>query len=373
MNVPFGDLRRELAQTGDEIKAAIDDVLASGHFVLGDRVAAFEREFAEYLGPGTFVVGVGSGTEALHLSLVAAGVSPGDHVLTVPNTAVPTASAISAAGAIPLLVDVDEQTLTMDPQCLRDTVVREKARLGSKLSAVIPVHLYGQSADMAPILEIAEEYGLAVIEDACQAHGATYRGKHCGTLADFGAFSFYPSKNLGCLGDGGAIAVRTAEAAENLRMLRNYGQRIRYHHEIKGFNTRLDELQAAILSAKLPHLPEWNLRRAELAASYDRLITADSVRKPHAADYGTPAWHLYVVRHESRDRLITELAEHGIGALIHYPIPIHLQAAYADLGLGPGSFPVAERVSSQILSLPIFPQLTDDEIAFVARTLDKIA
>jgi dTDP-4-amino-4,6-dideoxygalactose transaminase len=318
-------------------------------------------------------VGVGSGTEAIHLALVAAGVGSGDFVITVPNTAVPTVSAISAAGAIPLLVDVDERSFTMDPERLRELVTAQKPRLGARLKAIVPVHLYGQAADMDPILAVAREFDLAVVEDACQAHGAEYHGRRVGTLGDLAAFSFYPTKNLGCYGDGGAVVARTAAAAEQLKMLRNYGQTRRYVHDIKGFNSRLDEVQAAVLSAKLPWLDRHNERRAAIAEAYGRLIGSGAVVKPVARPWGRHAWHLYVVRHADRDRLMADLDKAGIGTLIHYPVAIHLQKAYADLGLSRGALPVAERLAEEVLSLPLFPQLTDREVEFVASSVDSLA
>ena len=369
MNVPFGDLRRETDECGAQIRAGIDRVLESGWYVLGEELQRFERGFSAYLGDA-HVVGVGSGTEALHLALVAAGVGPGDSVITVPNTAVPTVSAISAAGATPLLVDVDARSLTMDPAQLRQLVEREKPKLGPRLRAVVPVHLYGRLADMDPIMQVAREFDIAVVEDAAQAHGAVRNGRRAGTIGDLGAFSFYPSKNLGCYGDGGAVVTASGLAAENLRMLRNYGQKRRYYHEVKGVNSRLDELQAAILSAKLPLLEGWTARRRRIAHMYDELITDAGVAKPFNDDSGEHVFHLYAIRHPDRDRLIAHLAQRGVGTATHYPVPIHLQHAYADLGLGPGAFPVAEAAASQVVSLPIYPQLTDDEVAYVAQSVD---
>jgi len=372
MNVPFGDLRREWVECGVEVRVAIDRVLESGRFVLGEELEGFEHAFSAYLG-GVHVIGVGSGTEALHLALMGAGVEPGDFVITVPNTAVPTVSAISAAGARPLFVDVDERSLTMDPQKLRDVVNREKSRSGRRLKAVIPVHLYGQTADMDPIVEVAREHGLTVVEDVAQAHGAGYKGRRAGTLGDVAAFSFYPSKNLGCYGDGGAVATPSAAAADQLKMLRNYGQQRRYYHEIKGVNSRLDELQAAILNAKLPHLEKWNRRRRQIAEMYGRLIDDQAVTKPVEMDYADHVHHLFVVRHRERDRLAAHLSERGVATAQHYPVCVHLQRAYEDLGLGRGAFPVAEEAAAQLLSLPVFPQLGDDEVAYVSECVNEFA
>ncbi|MBI5231284.1 MAG: DegT/DnrJ/EryC1/StrS family aminotransferase [Coriobacteriales bacterium] len=372
MKVPFGDLTREMADCGDEIRSAVDRVLASGWFILGRELDAFERAFGEYLGAPERVVGVASGTEAIQLGLMAAGVEAGDFVVTVPNTAVPTASAITAAGATLLLVDVAEDGLTMDPEALRDALARERPRLGNRLKAVVPVHLYGQCADMDPILEIAREFDLAVVEDACQAHGATYRGRQAGTIGDFGAFSFYPSKNLGCYGDGGAVVAQRPSDVERLRMLRNYGQSRRYYHDVKGINSRLDEIQAAILSAKLPHLGPWIDSRRRIAEAYAAHIGAGRVRHPSVMGYGEHAWHLYAIRHPERERLMSDLEARGVGTLVHYPVPIHLQRAYADLGVEAGSLPIAEAAASELVSLPMFPQLTDAEVAHVCDSVNAV-
>ena len=371
MKVPFGDLKREIGQQGRSIRSAIDAVLESGWFVLGEQLERFEAQFAGYLGGDVSVVGVGSGTEAIHLALVAAGIEPGDFVITVPNTALPTVSAISAAGAVPLLVDVDESDYTMDPSALRELVALKKPQLGSRLKAVVPVHLYGRPADMDPIMAIAREYDLVVVEDACQAHGAKYASRKVGTIGDYAAFSFYPSKNLGCYGDGGAVVARGEADAARIRMLRNYGQSQRYIHDIKGFNSRLDEIQAAILSVKLPLLDAHNQRRAEIAETYSRLILPGAATTPAVPTPDLHAWHLYVVRHPARDQLMERLAGHGVSTLIHYPVPIHLQRAYRDLDLVRGALPVAEKLAGQVLSLPIFPQLSDTEVQYVSSCVNS--
>jgi len=368
--VPFGDLRREWSECGAEIRAAVDRVIERGWFVLGEELERFEEAFSAYLGE-VHVVGVGSGTEAIHLALMATGVEHGDYVVTVPNTAVPTVSAISAAGATPLLVDVDERTLTMDPARLRELVEHEKPRLGRRLKAVVPVHLYGLTADMDPITDIAREYELTVVEDAAQGHGAMYGGRKAGTIGDFAAFSFYPSKNLGCYGDGGAVTAKNASDADRLKMLRNYGQRRRDEHPVKGINSRLDEIQAAILCAKLPFLDDWTTRRRQIAHRYNELIQESAVAKPVVEEPTRHVFHLYVVRHHERDRLMSHLTACGVGSIAHYPVPIHLQHAYADLGLSSGAYPVAEAAASQVLSLPIFPQLADAEVAYVAECINS--
>ena len=369
LKVPFGSVKRELDECGDEIRTAINRVIESGWFILGPEVEDFEAEFSSYLG-GSPVVGVGSGTEAIHLALLATGVEHGDYVVTVPNTAVPTASAISAAGATPLFVDIDAASLTMDPESLRELMGVQKARLGRRLKAVVPVHLYGQCADMDPIMEIAREFELAVVEDAAQAAGAEYKGRKAGTIGDFGAFSFYPSKNLGCYGDGGAVVTRSSDDAQRIKMLRNYGQERRYYHEIKGVNSRLDEIQAAVLRAKLRHLGVWNERRRRIVAIYEAMIGNSLVRRPMCMDYSVHAWHLYVIRHPRRDVLAAALAKRGVATLIHYPVPVHLQGAYRDLGLREGAYPVAEAAASEVLSLPMFPQLTESEVEYVCRQID---
>ena len=369
MNVPFGDLRREQDECGAQVRTAITRVVESGWFVLGKELETFEEAFSALL-EDSYTIGVGSGTEALHLAMLAIGVEQGDSVITVPNTAVPTASAISAAGAIPVFADVDDRTLTMDPEHLRRLVEHLKPKLGRRLKAVIPVHLYGQSADMDPIVETAREFGLSVIEDAAQAHNATYKGRKVGTLGDIAAFSFYPSKNLGCYGDGGAVVTSDPSMAARLKMLRNYGQERRYYHEVKGVNSRLDEVQAAVLNAKLPFLDGWTRRRRDIALAYTERIHTPEIAKPPLGRAEDHVFHLYVVRHPERDRLMSHLDGCGVGTLIHYPIPIHLQRAYADLGLGSGAFPIAETAASQVLSLPIYPQLTDAEVAYVADSVD---
>lgn len=359
--VPFGDLSREYNEMREELDNAIKDVCEKGWFVLGKKLEIFEDAFAGYIGKGVYAVGTGSGTEAIHLALVAAGVGYGDYVVTVPNTAVPTVSAISFAGAVPLFVDIDPQSFNMDPVSLRDVLAKEKKRLGKRLKAVVPVHLYGQSADMDPVMEAAREYGLKVIEDACQAHGAEYKGKKAGSIGDYAAFSFYPSKNLGAYGDGGVVLTSDPEEARKLKMLRNYGQEKRYYHSIKGFNSRLDEIQASVLLAKLKYLDGWNARRREIAAYYTLNIKNGCVRTPAELPWAGHVFHLYVVRTPERDRFREHLEQNGVQTVIHYPVPVHLQEAYRELGYPAGGFPEAEKAASEIVSLPIFPQLRKEE------------
>ena len=361
MNVPFGDSRREVEEIRPEIEAAIRSVLDSGWFILGKNVKRFEKAFAEYCGV-QHAVGVGSGTEALHLALVACGVGHGDEVITVVNTAVPTASAISFAGARPVFVDVEPDTLLMNPDLL------EKA-ITPKTKAVVPVHLFGQMADVGKIVEIAHAHGIPVVEDACQAHGAEWHGKRPGQVGDLAAYSFYPSKNLGAYGDGGAVVTNNAELAERVWLLRNYGQKKRYYHSIVGFNSRLDEMQAAILAAKLPHLDAWNQRRRELAQRYLAGLRDAGVVLPVEAPGRKHVYHLFVIRHPQRDALQAHLEARGVKTLIHYPVPVHLQEAYRFLGYSQGSFPVAEQAAGEILSLPMFPQLREEEVDYVVERI----
>ncbi|MDD5458733.1 MAG: DegT/DnrJ/EryC1/StrS family aminotransferase [Phycisphaerae bacterium] len=371
--IPFGDLSREYSELAYEIEQTIKCVCRSGWFVLGKKVEEFENAFAQYIGNSTFAIAVGSGTEALHLSLVAAGVQQGDYVITAPNTAVPTVSAISSAGAEPLFVDVDENSFNINPSLLRETVKKQKRDLGKKLKAIIPVHLYGQSADMDPIIEIAREFNLKIIEDACQAHGAEYKGCKVGSLADYAAFSFYPSKNLGAYGDGGIILTKDPAEAEKLKMLRNYGQEKRYYHKIIGFNSRLDDIQAAILLVKMKYLDKWNERRKQIANLYSELITNSKIIKPSEQPHCRHVFHLYVVRFLQRSELQNYLESNGVRAMIHYPIPIHKQQAYNYLGFTENDFPVAEKLAKEILSLPIFPQLMNTEVETIAELINKFA
>lgn len=363
LKVPFGDLRRQYAWMRQEIDEAVHRVFERGWFILGVEGENFEREFARYLDV-KHCVGVGSGTEAIHLALRAVGVKAGDEVITAANTCVPTVSGIWAAGATTVLVDVDEKSFTLD-------VNRLEAAITPKTRAILPVHLYGQAADLDPIMEIARNLDIKVIEDAAQAHGATYRGRKLGAIADVAAFSFYPSKNLGANGDGGAVTTNHEEIAERLRRLRNYGQEKRYYHSSKGTNSRLDEVQAAILSAKLKHLDDWNQRRRAIARLYDQEIVNPLIQQPAEMGYGTHNYHLYVIRCERRDQLQEHLAERGVTTLIHYPLPIHLQQAYQDLHKREGDYPVAESLARQVLSLPIFPELTYDEARHVIESINS--
>lgn len=361
--IPFGDLKRHYERIRPAIDQAVHRVLASGWFILGHELEAFEQSFARHIG-SRFAVGVGSGTEALHLALLAAGVKPGDEVITAPNTAVPTLSAISFAGAKPKFVDIDPQTYCLDASKLEAAVTRQT-------KAIVPVHLYGHPCDMPTILKVADRFGLKVIEDCAQSHDAAIAGKKTGTFGHYGCFSFYPSKNLGAFGDAGMIVTDDPSEAEKLKMLRNYGQSQRYYHDILGFNSRLDELQAAILSAKLPFLNEWNERRRAIAERFDSLITNPAITKPIERPGCRHVYHLYVIRHPQRDRLRDYLAKKGVGTQIHYPVPCHLQKAYAFLGYRKGDFPIAEQYAEQVLSLPNYPELEDKEIDMISQFINE--
>jgi dTDP-4-amino-4,6-dideoxygalactose transaminase len=359
--IPFYDMTRQYRALQPEIDSAVRRVFERAWFILGEEGQRFEETFASYLG-AKYGIGVGSGTEALHLALLACGVEPGDEVITVPNTAVPTISAISFANAVPKLVDIDPETFTIDANKL-------EAAITPLTKAIVPVHLYGQSADLAPVLEIARRHNLKVIEDACQAHGTLYGDRKAGTFGEAGCFSFYPSKNLGAYGDGGFVCTNDAGLADQLRLLRNYGQRRRYYHITKGFNSRLDEVQAAILRTKLPSLDESNRRRQQIARYYDELLKDTPITTPKRAQYGSHIFHLYVIRAPHRDALTAYLAEKEIETIIHYPIPVHLQEAYGYLKLNKGSLPAAEKAAEEIVSLPIYPEIREDEIETVAECI----
>jgi dTDP-4-amino-4,6-dideoxygalactose transaminase len=353
--IPMGDLKREYSRLRSQIDEAIERVLRRGCFVLGEEGEAFEAEWAAYCGVA-HAVGVGNGTDALHLALRAAGIGPGDEVIVPALTATFTALGVSLAGATPVVADVDPARYTLDPRAF-------EAALTPRTAAVIPVHLYGCPADMEPILAIARRHGLFVLEDAAQAHGARYRGTQAGALADAAAFSFYPSKNLGAYGDAGAVTTNDAALADRLRMLRHGGQRATYQHEMLGANSRLDEIQAAILRVKLPYLDAWNRRRRSLAARYEqRLAAGGELTLPSAPEDVKHAYHLYVVRSGLRDALRDYLSGAGVSTSVHYPRLIHEQPAYAALASSPGCCPQAEAAVSELLSLPLFPQLSAGEV-----------
>lgn len=358
MQVPFVDLQTQFSSLRSEVMPAVERVFQRAAFILGEEVAAFEKEFASYCGCRE-CVGVATGCDALLWALKACGIGPGDEVITAGNSFIATALAITASGARPVLVDCLEDSYEIDPQAVRRAItVRTKA--------IIPVHLYGQAADMDPILALAREYGLRVIEDAAQAHGATYKGRPCGSLGDVGCFSFYPGKNLGAYGDGGAITTNDPQIAHQVRMLRNYGQSKKYHHEVAGWNSRLDTAQAAILSIKLKLLAGWNDARRRHAAQYGEELRGTPLVLPVEMAGNRHIYHLYVVQTDRRDALMAELGKAGIQTGIHYPIPIHLQAAYADLGMKAGALPVAERQAPRLVSLPMYPELSEAQVSHVA-------
>jgi dTDP-4-amino-4,6-dideoxygalactose transaminase len=344
-----------------EIDAAMARVLAGGWYVLGQEVKAFEEEFATYCGV-RHGVGVGSGTEALHLALRACGIGPGDEVITTAHTAVATASAVEMCGAAPVFVDTEPDYFTLDPE-------RVRAAITPRTKAIIPVHLYGQPADLGAVLDPARKHGLRVIEDCAQAHGASYRGKRVGSFGDMGCFSFYPTKNLGAVGDGGMVVTNDPGLAEKVRLLREYGWAERYVSHSVGFNSRLDELQAALLRVKLRHLDADNAARARHASYYDIALRGLPFVLPKRRDGATHVYHLYVIRTPARDRVVARLRQEQVGALIHYPVPVHLQPGFRHRGRGAGSLPQTERAALEILSLPMYPELSRDELERVVQAL----
>ena len=362
--LPLVDLQAQFRTIDDEVMAAVHGVLSSGQFVLGPETDAFEHELATH-SQAAYAVGTSSGTSALHLALLAAGVGPGDEVITVPFTFVASVAAIEYTGARPVLVDIAAGSFTMNPALV-------EAAITPQTRAIVPVHLYGQPADMGPLLEIASRHGLKVIEDACQAHGAEYEGRRVGALGDLGCFSFYPGKNLGAYGEGGAVVTNDPELARTVRTLRHWGQVNRYVHELKGFNYRLHEVQAAILRVKLRHLDDWTERRRAHGHRYDQLLSG-VVRTPAELPYARHVYHLYAIRSDDRDGLALALAGEGIHTGVHYPLPVHLQPAWADLGYAAGSFPVSEQAARQVLSLPMYPELPAHELERVAELVATYA
>jgi dTDP-4-amino-4,6-dideoxygalactose transaminase len=355
IKVPFLDLWSQHLPLMSEINEAIQEVIESSAFAGGRFVAAFEEDFAAYCNI-PHAIGVGSGTEALWLSLLACGIGSGDEVITVPSTFMATAEAITHCGARPVFVDVDETTYTMNPDALKHAVT-------AKTKAIIPVHLFGQPADMDPILDFGRKHNLYVIEDACQAHGATYKGKRVGTLGDTACFSFYPGKNLGAFGEAGAIVTSNAELDKKIRILRDHGQQQKYFHSVVGWNCRMDGIQAAVLRIKLRQLETANQRRRNHAAQYDAgLREIDEIIAPTQASYARHVYHIYAIRVSNRDETIKSLADQGIATGIHYPVPVHLQEAYQALGYTRSSFPVAERCATEFVSLPMYPELTHFQI-----------
>jgi len=364
MHVPFIDLKALHDPMRGELLAAIGDVIDSSAFAGGPFVKSFESDFAAFCGT-RHAAGLGSGTEALWLALLALGVGPGDEVITVSSTFMATAEAISYCGAKPVFVDIDERTYTMDPQLLERAIT-------PRTKAVIPVHLFGQMADMDPIMETAHRHGLHVIEDACQAHGAEYKGRKAGTIGDAGCFSFYPGKNLGGLGEAGALITNIQAVHEKVATLRDHGQEKKYHHAYIGWNARMDGIQAAVLRLKLKSLTQGNAMRRAHARQYHVALSSLDLVLPHARADGLHVYHLYAVRVKSRDNLLQALNERGIACGVHYPVPVHLQPAYHDLGYGVGSLPVTEQCAREFLSLPMFPELLPAQIARVAEELSSL-
>jgi len=359
--VPYLDLPAQIKSVRAEIDAALDRALDHCTFCLGPDVAQFEKDFAQFCG-AQFCVGMNSGTSALHVAMRLLNVGPGDEVITTPYTFIATSWAISYCGAKPVYVDIDGATFNLNPKLL------EKA-ITPRTKAILPVHLYGHPFDADPVLEICRKHKLPLVEDACQAHGAKYKGRTVGTLGDISCFSFYPAKNLGACGEGGALVTNNPDFAARAKSLREHGSTQRYHHDETGYNYRMEGFQGAVLGVKLKHLQKWTDERRCVAERYAELLADTPLRLPREADYARSAWHLYTVRHPRRDELKKHLDEHGIGNAVHYPIPLHLQKAYAALGHKPGDFPVAEKAARGVLSLPMFPELTDAQIRRVAEVV----
>lgn len=361
--IPFLDLKASYTELKSEIDGAVARVLDSGWYIGGVEVDGFESDYADYCGTA-HCVGVANGLDALHLALRAMDVGPGDEVIVPSNTYIATWLAVSQCGAIPVPVEPDERTCNIDPALI-------EAAITPRTKVILPVHLYGQPADMDPILAVARKHGLLVLEDGAQAHGARYKGRKLGAHGDAVAWSFYPGKNLGAMGDGGAVTTNDERIADRIRVLRNYGSRVKYVNEVQGYNSRLDPIQAAILRVKLAHLDDWNARRGAIARLYQEGLAATGLTLPHVPEWADPVWHLYVVRHRERDALQHLLAQAGVATMIHYPIPPHLQSAYAPLGFSRGSFPVSEALHEQVLSLPIGPSQTVEATGIVIDAMRK--
>ncbi|MBD3180949.1 aminotransferase class V-fold PLP-dependent enzyme [Candidatus Poribacteria bacterium] len=361
MNIPLVDLSAQHKSILGEINKAISEVIKTNGYILGEAVELFEEEFARYC-EVDYAVGVDSGTSALELVLRAWDIGEGDEVITAANTFIATASAIAFTGAKPVLVDIEESTYNIDPNKIESAITE-------KTKAIIPVHLYGQPADMEPILDIAKKHNLKVLEDSCQAHGAFYKGKRAGSIGDAAAFSFYPAKNLGALGDGGIMVTNDPELAEKVKMLRNYGQKEKYNHLFLAYNRRLDSIHAAVLRVKLKELDKWNKSRNKNAKIYTEKLKEAPVITPIEADYGEHIYHLYVIRTNDRKPLMDFMKQKGVSSGIHYPIPIHLQKAYSYLGYEKGGFPISEEFAGKIMSLPMYAELSEEQIEYVVNTL----
>jgi dTDP-4-amino-4,6-dideoxygalactose transaminase len=361
--IPFVDLKAQYLSIKDEVNAAVLGVLESTQFVLGSEVESFEKEFAQYC-DSDYGIAVNTGTSALHLALLAAGIGPGHEVITVPFTFLATVAAICYTGATPVFVDIDPVSYTIDVTQIEDAITE-------RTKAILPVHLYGQPADMEPILEIARRHNLAVIEDAAQAHGAEYNGQRVGSIGDIGCFSFYPGKNLGAYGEGGMVVTSNPDYARTMQMLRDWGQQSRYHHVLKGYNYRMDGIQGAILRVKLRYLEQWTEARRTHGAQYDRLLRTTEVKTPTVMPYSRHVYHVYAVRSPYRGALQTALHHQGIQTGIHYPIPVHLQPAYTDLNYQAGDFPHAEQAAKEVLSLPMYAELSPTQVTTVAEQLHR--
>jgi dTDP-4-amino-4,6-dideoxygalactose transaminase len=382
MKVPFLDLKAQYKQIEHEVVPLVTEAMENGMFIGGPNVEGFEKEFAEFCN-SKYCIGVNSGTDALRFALMAAGVGPGDEVITVPNTFIATTEAISQVGATPVFVDIDKQTCNMDPNKLNEFLEREcsfnestskliNQSTNRQVRSAIPVHLYGQTVDMDAILEIAQKYNLVVIEDACQAHGAKYKNKEAGSMATAGCFSFYPGKNLGAYGEGGAVVTQDEKIASEIRMIRDHGQNKKYFHTMEGYNGRLDAIQAAVLRVKLKRLADWNKARNDNAAYYNELLAdVPGVEFARVADFAESVYHLYVIMVDDRDALQKFLGEKGIATGLHYPLPLHMQKAYKHLGYKEGDFPITERAAKRLLSLPMYPELTRDQITYVADSVKE--
>lgn len=359
--IKFIDLKREFQEISEEVKEVVNEVLESGWYILGENVKQFEKEFSNYVGT-KYAVGVNSGTDAIMLSLMALGVSRGDEVITVSHTATATVSAISMIGAKPVFVDIEEDTMLMD-------VSQVESKITERTRAIVPVHLYGHPVDIDPLIEISEKYGVPIVEDCAQAHGAEYKGKKVGSIGDLGAFSFYPTKNMGAYGDAGIVVTNNKDLYEKLIMLREYGWRKRFNAEMQGVNSRLDEIQAAILRVKLKYLDEWNERRRKIARLYNELLENSDIITPTEKEYAKHVYHLYVIKYKDRDKLQEYLLKNGVQTLIHYPIPVHKQKAYISLRY---SLPITEKICGEVLSLPIHPFLCREEIKEICKLCKKV-
>jgi dTDP-4-amino-4,6-dideoxygalactose transaminase len=361
--VPFLDLKAQYRSIKEEIQQALNQILEKCAFILGEEVEVFEKEFAEYSG-ASFGVAANSGTSALHLALLAAGIKPGDEVITVPFTFVATVAAILYVGAKPVLVDVDPRTLTIDVNLI-------EAAVTPHTKAILPVHLHGLPSDIDPIMEIASRHGLIVIEDAAQAHGAEYKGRRVGGIGHLGCFSFYPGKNLGAYGEGGMVVTNNPEYDRAMRMLRDWGQERKYHHVMKGFNYRMDGFQAAVLRVKLRHLEDWTNARRSHAARYGELLKGMNIKTPVEGADCRHVYHVYAMRAHERDALQDGLHARGVQTAIHYPIPVHLQEAYVDMGYSPGDFPCSEEAAKEVLSLPMYAEMSDEQLRFVSAAVQE--